>query len=107
MQYLYFYLNVIGHGGAKVQVEHETACGDSWEANDDLLLRTSEALIALKQDKTMVIEISIESVSSIQDVLGSQLTDYVDVTKLELKGKVNGVGNTPVAPVSSAVEAGI
>lgn len=102
------FLRMVGYGGgAKVLVEHETANGDSREEDYYLLLRTSEALIALKQDKVTVIEIPIESVSSIQYALGSQSTDYVDVAKLELKSKEDGDDDVPAAPVSRAVESGV
>ncbi len=80
------FLRIVGYGGgAKVSIEYKTQDVKVNSKEYYLLIRTSEALIALENDKVTVTEIPISTVSNINYEIGSQYRDYIDVASIANK----------------------
>lgn len=80
------FLRVVGYGGgSKISIEYKSQGNAISPKEYFLLLRTSEALIALESDKITVTEIPISTVSNINYEVGSQYRDFIDVSEIANK----------------------
>ncbi len=80
------FLRAVGYGGgAKVTIARQLSGENISSSEYYLLLRTSESLIALEDDKVTVIEIPITKVTDIHYELGSQYRDFVEVANIANK----------------------
>lgn len=81
------FLRAVGYGGgAKVSVEYVLKGNDVGVEEVYLLLRTSESLIALKEDKKTVTEVPIGNVFKINYIIGDQRNNYFEVSNLNVNG---------------------
>lgn len=80
------FLRVVGYGGGvKVSIDYKIQDKHVNPKEYYLLIRTSESLIALEEDKITVTEIPINTISNINYEIGSQYRDYIDVASIANK----------------------